>query len=175
MEERREQLGSKPSTYIIRDEIETIVKNNKIDRIRFHEYSKLGYADIIKRFYYGFVDFEKFPYQKEKLSYLWLHFRKELTNTILCGGVNSSLENNLHKIDEYLRDRNEEKLFLILSEGWVYEGYPDEMLSVLGSIDFLIEDFYIISTGFTWCIAYCDDGNCSVLYRKDKSANENSD
>jgi len=33
------------------------------------------------------------------------------------------------------------KVFLMLSDGWVYEGYIDEILEVLNEVDGLIEDF----------------------------------
>ena len=168
MQEQRKYIRHKPTTYLIRDEIEEIVKKKTIDRNRFHEYSKSGYSDIIKKFYYGFIESETFLYKKDQLHYLWLHFRKELESISLAGSVNSSLDDNLLKITEYLKNKEDESFFLIISEGWVYEGYPDEMLSVLASTDdMLLEDFYIISPDFKWCIAYCDDGNCSVLYKKE--------
>ena len=54
---------------------------------------------------------------------------------------------------------------MILSQGWVYEGYIKEILDVLGETDGLLEDFYIVSPEFDWMIAYCDDGESAALYR----------
>ena len=54
---------------------------------------------------------------------------------------------------------------MILSQGWVYEGYIKEILAVLGEMDGLLEDFYIVSPVVDWMIAYCDDGECAALYR----------
>ena len=57
------------------------------------------------------------------------------------------------------------KLYMILSQGWVYEGYLKEILDVLGETDVLLEDFYIVSPVFDWMVAYCEDGESAALYR----------
>ena len=59
------------------------------------------------------------------------------------------------------------QLYLILDDGWVYEGYIDEIIAVLGEITGNIEDFYIVSLQFDQMAAYCGDGDCMVIY-KDK-------
>ena len=76
MEEWRKGLKNKPYNDWIRDEMEAIIKEKNIDRSRFHEYSKFNYYEVIKAFYYAFVDYEKYP--EISLPYCWLHFREEL-------------------------------------------------------------------------------------------------
>lgn len=39
---------------------------------------------------------------------------------------------------------SDEKLILILSDDWVYEGFADEMFKVLNKTDIWIDDFYCI-------------------------------
>lgn len=58
--EWQEKLKNKPLKYWIRDEIEEIIKEN-IDRKQLGEYSKFKYEDVIKRFYYTYMDYEKYP------------------------------------------------------------------------------------------------------------------
>ena len=74
--EWQKKLKSKPFKYWIRDEIEEIIKEENIDRKRFGEYSKFKYEDVVKRFYYTFMDYEMFP--KVEMSYCWLKFRNSL-------------------------------------------------------------------------------------------------
>lgn len=61
MEKWREKLKNKPVRYWIRDEIEEIMKEEKIDRKRFCEYAKTEYQKVINEFYYSFADYTKFP------------------------------------------------------------------------------------------------------------------
>ncbi|MBR3825096.1 MAG: hypothetical protein IKJ39_07840 [Lachnospiraceae bacterium] len=159
--EWQEKLKNKPFRYWIRDEIEEIVKEENIDRKRFGECSKLKYEDVIKRFYYTYMDYEKYP--KIELSYCWLHFRDSIkkTNNIY---VNGGWEHFLHQIRVLIEEKEDAKLYMILSQGWVYEGYIKEILDVLGETDGLLEDFYLVSRDFDWMIAYCDDGESAALY-----------
>lgn len=151
----------------IREEIETIVKENDIDRKRFYEYSKFAYSDVLKRFYYSFADYEAYPYDpRNGLYYCWLHFRKELKITASIRCFNFEWSANLQKLKHLMPDVKDKKLYLILSENWVYEGYIDEIISVLNETDMLLEDFYIVSQKYDWFVSYCDDGDCAVIYRK---------
>jgi len=160
--EWQEKLKNKPLKYWIRDEIEEIIKEENIDRKRFGEYSKFKYEDAIKRFYYTYMDYEKYP--KIELSYCWLHFRDSLQKgNNIC--VDGDWKQFLHRVGEVIEGKEDTKLYMILSQGWVYEGYLKEILDVLGETDGLLEDFYIVSQDFDWMIAYCDDGECAALYR----------
>lgn len=148
--------------YWSRDKIEQIVKERNIDRKRFYEYSKNNYQKIIKRFYYAFCDYEKYP--RISLDYCWLHFRENLKRIYEihdCMGWTNMLQTIKDKF-EY--DWNK-KLFLIVNDGWVYEGYIDEIIEVLSQIDSSIDDFYIVSAQFDRIAVYCDDGGCLGFYK----------
>lgn len=161
MEYWREALKYKPVKYWIRTEIEEIIKEKSIDRNSFYEYSKTKYQKVINKFYYTFVDYEK--YQKINLSYCWLHFREELNKIDLISD-NIGWKCMLAKIKKLLSYDWNKKIYLILSEGWVYEGYIDSIIDVLNEVDGLLEDFYIVTPQFDKFAAYCDDGGCLVFY-----------
>lgn len=148
--------------YWIRDEIEEIIKEEKIDRKRFSECAKFKYENVIKRFYYTFMDYEKFP--KIEMSYCWLKFRKSLQkgNNIY---VNGEWKYFLYQVGTLMKGREDTKFYMILSEGWVYEGYIKEILDVLEETESFLEDFYIVSPAFDCVIAYCDDGESAALYK----------
>lgn len=160
--EWQKNLKNKPFKYWIRDEIEEIVKEEYIDRKRFGEYSKFKYENVIKRFYYTYMDYEKYP--KIELSYCWLHFRDSLQKEENIY-VDGEWKPFLHRVGELVEEKDDTKVYMILSQGWVYEGYMKEVLDVLAETDGLLEDFYIISSEFEWMIAYCDDGESAALYR----------
>lgn len=154
-------LKNKPVKYWIRDEIEEIIKEKHIDRNRFGEFSKLKYEDIMKRFYYTYMDYVKYP--KIDLEYGWLRLRASLnkgSNIYVGGDWNRFLQQLWDLVEE-----KEIKLYMILSLGWVYEGYAKEIFEVLGETDVLLDDFYIVSPNFDWMICYCDDGESAALYR----------
>ncbi len=165
--EWREKLKNKPYRYWIRDEIEQIIKEGKIDRSRFYEYSKNSYNEIIWKFYYGFIDYKKHP--KVSLEYCWLHFREnDLQMLGRLSTRNCEWADFLNSIRSIMPE--EHMYYLILSQGWVYEGCAEEIFSVLKETDGLLEDFYIVSRKFGWTISYCDDGESAVLLQI-KSAN----
>ena len=72
----------------------------------------------------------------------------------------------LGKIKECLSYDWKKKVYLILSQGWVYEGYIDSIIDVLGEADGFLEDFYIVPPQFDRFAGYCDDGGCLVFYEK---------
>ena len=45
--------------YRIRNEIENTIKEENIDRSKFHEVSKFSYESILRKFYYTFFDYDK--------------------------------------------------------------------------------------------------------------------
>lgn len=136
MEKLKDQTNA--LKYRIRDEIEKIMKAEKIDRNRFYEYSKFAYKNIIKnlnvlkRFSVG--------------NYEWKDFLQKLHSSMPI------TKNN--------------KFCLILSQGWVYKGYADEIFSVLNEADGLLEDFYIVARNFDWCISYCGDGEYAEVLQR---------
>lgn len=151
----------KPVRYWIRDEIEEIIKEQNINRNGFYEYSKTSYKKIIDRFLRSFVDYDNVT--NISLSYCWLHFKKDLKvlHKIDCDVAWTDF---LHKLKQLAPITNDEKAYMIVKEGWVYEGYKDEIFAVLNETDGLLEDFYIISRKFDWFIAYCDDGQCAIVF-----------
>ena len=163
MEYWREDWKDKPVKYWIRTEIEEIIKEKSIDRKSFYEYSKMEYQRVINRFYYAFADYKKYP--RVELSYCWLRFRAEL-NILDSVGEGIGWTGMLARIKERLPYDWEKKIYLILSQGWVYEGYMDSIIKVLQETDGLLEDFYIVTPQFDKFAAYCDDGGQLVIYGK---------
>lgn len=163
MENWREHLKDKPLKYWIRAEIEEIIKEKSVDRKFFYEYSKTKYRKVINEFYYAFVDYEKHP--RVELSYCWLHFREELKEIDYVSDA-VGWKSMLAKIKVCLPYDWHKKIYLILSQGWVYEGYIDSIIDVLNEVDGLLEDFYIVTPEFDKFASYCDDGGCLVFYEK---------
>lgn len=155
-------MKDKSLKYEIRMEIEEIVKEKSVDRRLFYEYSKTKWQKVINEFYYAFVDYEKYP--RVELNYCWLHFREEL-HKIGCVSLGIGWECMLEKIKELFPYDWNKKIYLILSQGWVYEGYIDSIIDVLKEIGFS-DDFYIVTPQFDKFAAYCDDGECLVFYEK---------
>lgn len=162
----QENAHHKPHRYYIRDEIEEIIKEENIDRTRFHEFSKFGYKDIIRKFYYNFADYKNFTPSRIHLDYTFMHIRDNL---------------ELHCIDCFFRTNNwveymetvkaeisyiTEKMYLILEQGWVYEGYVKEIFDVLIETDGGLTDWYIVSSKFDWFIAAGNIEDNIVMYRK---------
>ncbi len=158
--------------YWSRDEIEQIVKNRHIDWTRFYEYSKTDYERVIKKFYYSFCEYEKDT--DIILDYCWIRFRENLEIT---GRVYGSIGwyKMLQSIKENMEYNWDKKLYLIVDDGWVYEGYIDEIVIVLGEITGNINDFYIVSLQFDRMAVYCDDGDCIVYYKKMMGIVKNED
>ena len=152
----------KPVRFWIRDDIENAIKKQNIDRSRFHEFSKLEYTDIIRRFYFTFSDIKN---HVPSLAYIDMHFRSELKKEVIdCFFRTDDWSEYLKAIKDAIPDKNC-KLFMILYEGWVYEGYLDELFNVLENVC-NIRDFYIVSPKFEWFIAvsYIEDN--AELYQK---------
>ena len=99
-----------------------------------------------------------------------MHFREELYQEYIACSLNyESHAGYIQAIKAGIPD--EDKLFLILSDGWVYEGEKDAMFDVLEEV-YDIRDFYIISTKFSWftAVSYIEDNAC--LYRQTSDRNE---
>lgn len=159
--EWQEKIKNKPVRYWIRDEIEEIIKEERIDRSRFHEASKHAYECIIRKFYYAFFAYEENEeYKGFDLSYAWLNLHKRLHKTEIIRWYDDwteYLNSIVSLIPEHQRDA---EYYLILEEGWVYEGCLSEIVAVLLETDGLLKDFYVVSKKFDWMIVHCDDGEC---------------
>lgn len=164
--EWKEVINTKGMHFLVRDDIENIIKELNIDRSRFHEYPKTGYKEIIKKFYFTFCDIKNFPvHEKIDLSVNRMHFRSDLKEE----GIDCFFRTNdwceyMDTIKKDIQDSSQ-KLFVILGEGWVYEGYRDELFEILKGLTY-INDFYIISSKFQWFIAvsYIED-NATIYFK----------
>lgn len=159
-------MFTKPYRFTIRDEIEEIIKEIRIDRSRFHEFSKFRYEEIIRKFYFAFSDRKNYTPSQITLFYHHMHFRPELeTEYIDCFFRTDNWIDYMETIRKEIPDRNQ-KLFLILGQGWVYEGYADELFSVLKETSWALKDCYIVSSKFNWFIAVSDIDLNATMYRR---------
>ena len=85
----------KPVRFWIRDDIENAIKKQNIDRSRFHEFSKLEYTDIIRRFYFTFSDIKNFVPSHPSLAYIDMHFRSELKKELLTVSSELTIGQNI--------------------------------------------------------------------------------
>lgn len=152
----------------LRDDIEKIIKEENIDRSRFQEFSKFKFHEIIKKFYYAFSDYERFSSAAVTLTHKRLHIRCDIDSNVIAGIYVAGSWNWA----EYLKTikstptlDTDQKLFLILSEGWVYEGYVDEIFKILNKIDSHIE-FFLLSKKFDWFIVHDYIEECAFMYHK---------
>ena len=157
----------KNGTILLRDEIEKIIKEEQIDRNRFHEFSKSNYGDILKKFYYSFTDYSRFATTEITFSRKRLHIRSSLDCFAIAGIYTAdSWMEYINVIKSALPVKANEKIFLILAVGFVYEGYTDEMFQVLHKMDEWIGDFFIVSSQFDWFITHDYIDGCTFMYQK---------
>lgn len=146
--------------YRVRDEIEVAVKEENIDRSKFHEVSKFYYESILRKFYYTFFEYDRnLRYSEPKkidLSYAWLNFRKSLNHSETIRLYYD--ERDRESVKRLVPDYSDDKIcFDIVADGWVYEGEISAMLTAFSEIYFKT-DFYIISKKFDWVVVNCEDG-----------------
>ncbi|MBE6867782.1 MAG: hypothetical protein E7494_03365 [Ruminococcus albus] len=163
-------ISERKKHVLLRDEIEEAIKAKNIDRGKIHEYSKQGYGDIISKFYFTFADIKNYPVGRQTLEEYNMHFREELYQEYIACSLNyESHAGYIQAIKAGIPD--EDKLFLILSDGWVYEGEKDAMFDVLEEV-YDIRDFYIISPKFSWFTAVSKIEDSACLYRQTSDKNE---
>lgn len=155
--------------YELRNEAEQSIKDLNIDRANFHEVGKLDYERMIKRFYYTFIDYEHYP--QIHLSYLRLHFRKDLTYSKLSqnGIVPNDRTEFIGKIDEIIPKENRPaEYYYINDSGRVYEGKLPGIMCVLEDCSNMVEDFYILPKRgkFDRVLCCCGDGDSMGLYSR---------
>lgn len=140
----------------VRDSIEKAVKEQNINRKNFHESSKLEYESIRRKFYYSFFDYDSTKdIDLTNIDYMYLRLHKRLKKSPTI--FEHDWEKYIDNIAELASDNG--KHYLILSHGWVYEGYIAEIISVLKNTE-KIEDFYVVSKKFDWLIVHADDADC---------------
>ncbi|MBQ4364570.1 MAG: hypothetical protein II782_11280 [Oscillospiraceae bacterium] len=159
--EWQKRLKNKPVRYWIRDEIEEIIKEEQIDRKRFYEASKYDHFRIINRFYYSFFAHEnRRQPDTTDLGCLWLRFRKGLEQSEIIRWGEDWCE-YVSSIASLIPTECADKMhYLILSQGWVYEGYIPEIIAVLQETDCCLDDFYVVSKKYAYMIVHTDDGEC---------------
>ncbi|MDE7326019.1 MAG: hypothetical protein K2N63_07075 [Lachnospiraceae bacterium] len=145
--------------YEMRDAMEQIIKEYGIDRMKFHEVAKNRYDQVLRRLYYSFCNYKKYPVMQ--LAYLWTRFREDLKRTELIITNWEDWDIYIDRMDELLLERKPDTFYyLVVDGGWVYEGSLEEMKKVLKEYPASMEDFYIFPKDFLWLICHCDDGAC---------------
>lgn len=145
--------------YEMRDEIENIIKEYHIDRIKFHEVAKNEYEKVLRKLYYSFCDYQKYPVIQ--IPYLWTRFRDNLNSTELIAEGKDGWRSYIDKLDDMIPDGNFMELYYLVTDGeWVYEGTLGEIKKVLYEYPASMEDFYLFPKDYRWLVSHCDDGGC---------------
>ena len=137
----------------IRDEIEQIVKENRIDRSRFFEVSKQSYNQIKGNIEKVFVD-------KSKNRNKDIHW-------VNMGNYNTKLRCVCVAMEDWSSWKAElisiipstDSVYVLFEDSknyepkyWLYESYINELIFILGEINGL-DDFYIVSKKYDWLIS----------------------
>ena len=155
---------SKKYRYEMRNEIEHIIKNQKIDRNLFHEVAKWDYERVIRKMYYSFCNDKKYP--TVQVSYMWTRFRENLKSSELIHTDWADWESYIGRIGELLpKKKCSFFYYLLVDGGWVYEGTLECIQQVLKEYPIWMDDFYIIPKvkEISWMIVHCEDGACMCL------------
>ncbi len=154
--------ASEKIRYEMRNEIEQIIKEQNIDRMKFHETKKDRYEQIICKLYYTFFDYEKYP--KIQLPYMWTRFRDTLAFTQPIWTDWNNWEEYINCIDSLIPEKiSTLPYYLLVDGGWLYDGILSEIKKVLQVYPDSMEDFYLFPRDYKWLINHCDDGAC--MYR----------
>ena len=168
----RETDSHRKRRYPIRNEISQIVADKNIPKERFDEFSKTAYKNVYGKFFYTFAehsnlygrDAEYFRINSvNECEFFWKQLRDDLEKKNIAVW-NSDWLAYCREIKNAIPEADDKKLFLILREGWVYEGYADEIIDVLAETSILLNDFYIVPKKFDWFIGHSDDGECAYIY-----------
>lgn len=157
------QTESDKIRYEMRNEIENIIKQYNIDRTKFHEVAKNYYDKVIRKFYYTFCDYTKYPSieQRTCFTYMWTRFRNDLKRTDIIRADWNNWREYIYKIDNLIPEKDLVALYyLIVDGGWVYEGELKEIKKVLLEYPVTMEDFYLFPKDYSWLINHCEDGEC---------------
>lgn len=148
--------------YEMRNEIELIIKEYGIDRSTFYEAAKGEYERIVKRLYYTFCDYKKYP--AIHTSYMWTRFREGLHYSIQIPTDWEHWDGYICQMDELIPKKcRMRSYYLLVDGGWVYEGMIEPVKAVLFRYPNYMEDFYLFPRDYSWVIHHCDDGEC--MYR----------
>lgn len=147
--------------YEMRNALENIVKEKQIDRTKFHEVAKNLYEKVIRKVYYTFCDYQKYPAVQVD-TYMWTRFRKDLNSTDPIQADWNDWEGYIGKLDTLIPEKNNPMTlyYLVVDGGWVYEGTLTEIKKVLLEYPRSMEDFYLFPKDYSWLITHCEDGGC---------------
>ena len=153
------QIETNKVRYEMRNEIENIIKEYHIDRNKFHEVAKNKYEEVLRRLYYSFCDYQKYP--AIQIAYMWTRFRNNLNSTKPIITKWEDWEEYIDQLDDIVPDKNPiEWYYLVVDGGWVYEGILSEIKKVLLEYPAFMDDFYLFPKDYRWLVCHCDDGGC---------------
>lgn len=156
----KNQTENNKIRYEMRNEIENIIKQKHIDRTIFHEVAKSNYEKVLRKIYYSFCDYQKYP-TIEVSSYMWVRFRDGLKQTDLFYVDWADWNNYIDYIDQLIPEEESSVFYYLLVDGgWVYEGTLTGIKQVLYDFPVWMEDFYITPKNYAWLIVHCEDGEC---------------
>lgn len=139
----------------IRSEVERVIKEYQMDRLRCFECSKNTYAAIIKKIEQTFV--------LHGGSIHWSNMGHGFRPELVCRTQNVSEDKMwVTKLPKIIPES--EKLVYVLFEGaktfqpkyWVYEMGIPELICIIGEV-YCLDDFYIVSKKFNWLISECHE------------------
>lgn len=162
MAKEDDRVYKKSLRFEVRDDIEEIIKAENINRTHFHEFNKYNFKEIIRKFFFTFSDIKN--HTASVISLSSMHYRSDLKSDFIdCFFRTYDWCEYMKTIKNAVPDK-QRKLFLILEEGWVYEGKLDEMFIILNEIS-CNTNFYIVSSKFDWFIAVSDMEDSAYIYK----------
>ena len=161
----------KNERFLIRDEIEKIVRSKNIPENNFAEYSKTGYQEVIIRFRFAFTDNPEGRNpgswgDMSDISFSWNRIRKGLSNPLNISLIKHRWSEMLDGARDAMQVSADDRLFLIMEEGWVYLGKIDDIMAVLKETEGIITVFYLFTTRYDRLAVYSDDADCMSFYCK---------
>ena len=138
----------------MREAIEKVIKDFNLDRTRIYEVSHLKYADIIKKIentfiknggilHWSNIENRFNPSFSLKTQYIG-------NNRLWYQSLTKILPNTLHYVLF-------EDAVNFHTKYWVYEMFPNEIITVIGESVPSPDDFYIVSKKFEWLISECHE------------------
>lgn len=154
-----EQIESRECRYEMRNAIESIIKEQKIDRSIFHETGKWNYEKVIRKIYYSFCNYKKYP--NIQINYMWTRLRDDLKSSELIYTDWKNWDSYIEQMKLIIPEKNPSLFYYLLTDGgWVYEGTLKGMEQMLKEYPAWMYDFYLTPKDISWLIVHCEDGAC---------------